>query len=116
MRFIPIYVGDDVTDEDAFRALEGEGFGILVAQAERPTGATYRLDDPEAVERFLNRVGNTLKRSRLGEAGNLCVRRSSQKGRLYARRSWPVSATPSRTSACRAASVTTCSVLHAARR
>ncbi len=32
----PIYIGDDRTDEDAFRALEQRGVGILVS--EEPTG------------------------------------------------------------------------------
>jgi alpha,alpha-trehalase len=64
-RFIPLYIGDDVTDEDAFRELEaGGGIGILVAPADQPTRAAYRLDDPDAVELFLNRLGDALERSR----------------------------------------------------
>ena len=27
---VPVYLGDDITDEDAFRALTGKGLGILV--------------------------------------------------------------------------------------
>jgi trehalose-phosphatase len=52
----PVYVGDDVTDEDAFRALvgrSGDGLGVLVAEEPRPTAAHYRLRDPEEVRRFL---------------------------------------------------------------
>jgi trehalose 6-phosphate phosphatase len=64
-RFIPLYIGDDVTDEDAFRELDaGGGIGILVAPADQPTRAAYRLDDPDAVELFLNRLGDALERSR----------------------------------------------------
>lgn len=59
-QFIPIYIGDDVTDEDAFRELENEGIGILVAEEDQPTGAAYRLENPAAVERFLNRLGDKL--------------------------------------------------------
>ena len=33
------YLGDDETDEDAFRALAGRGLGVLVAKAPRPTAA-----------------------------------------------------------------------------
>ena len=54
---LPIYLGDDVTDEDAFRALrerdEGGGVGILVAEEPRETAARYRLRDPDEVRSFL---------------------------------------------------------------
>lgn len=41
----PIFVGDDVTDEDGFKAAAAAGgFGVLVGMA-RPTAATYRLDE-----------------------------------------------------------------------
>ena len=53
IRFTLIYIGDDVTDEDAFRELETHGIGILVTQEKLPTRASYRLDDPAAVEDFL---------------------------------------------------------------
>ena len=49
----PIYIGDDRTDEDAFRALENSGTGILVSEQPRPTAASYSLKDPTEVERFL---------------------------------------------------------------
>jgi alpha,alpha-trehalase len=49
----PIYIGDDRTDEDAFRALEQSGIGILVSEQSQPTAARYSLKDPAEVERFL---------------------------------------------------------------
>jgi trehalose-phosphatase len=49
----PIYIGDDSTDEDAFRALEQSGIGILVCEQEQPTAASYSLRDSGEVERFL---------------------------------------------------------------
>jgi len=52
----PIYIGDDRTDEDAFRALEQRGVGILVSEEPRPTAANYSLKDPTEVERFLREV------------------------------------------------------------
>ena len=49
----PIYIGDDSTDEDAFRALKQMGVGILVSEQSQPTAATYSLKDPAEVEQFL---------------------------------------------------------------
>jgi trehalose-phosphatase len=56
----PIYIGDDRTDEDAFRALEQRGVGILVSEQPRPTAASYSLRDPTEVERFLRELVATL--------------------------------------------------------
>jgi trehalose-phosphatase len=56
----PIYIGDDRTDEDAFRALEQRGVGILVSEQPRPTSASYSLKDPTEVERFLCELIATL--------------------------------------------------------
>jgi alpha,alpha-trehalase len=55
-----IYIGDDRTDEDAFRALEQRGVGILVSEEARPTAANYSLKDPSEVERFLRKLVATL--------------------------------------------------------
>ena len=44
------YVGDDITDEDAFRAIDC-GIGVLVGL--RPTSATHKLDGIADVDRFL---------------------------------------------------------------
>lgn len=50
---VPVMVGDDLTDEDAFlAAIELGGFGVLVGEP-RPTAARYRLDDPKAVLAWL---------------------------------------------------------------
>jgi trehalose-phosphatase len=50
---LPIYIGDDRTDEDAFRALEKRGVTILVSEHPQATAANYCLNNPEEVERFL---------------------------------------------------------------
>jgi len=48
-----IYIGDDVTDEDAFAALEGKGFGVLVADKPRASKATYMVKDVQDVKKIL---------------------------------------------------------------
>jgi trehalose-phosphatase len=50
---LAIYIGDDVTDEDAFAALDGKGFGILVADEPRASKATYVIKDTEDVKKVL---------------------------------------------------------------
>ena len=56
----PIYIGDDRTDEDAFRALQQSGIGILVSEQSQPTAARYSLKNPAEVERFLRALAATL--------------------------------------------------------
>ncbi|HXF94907.1 MAG TPA: bifunctional alpha,alpha-trehalose-phosphate synthase (UDP-forming)/trehalose-phosphatase [Gemmatimonadales bacterium] len=53
-----IYVGDDVTDEDAFRSLAGIGRSICVGPgpAEGRTLADYHLPDPTAVVQLVRRL------------------------------------------------------------
>jgi len=43
-----MYVGDDLTDEDAFRAVAPGGVTVVVGS--RPSSARFRLPDPAAVE------------------------------------------------------------------
>ncbi|SOD99870.1 trehalose-phosphatase [Caenispirillum bisanense] len=65
----PLFLGDDVTDEDAFRALQtvDGGLGILCADpAEDPareTAAAFRVDDPDQILTLLARLAG------LAEAG-----------------------------------------------
>lgn len=53
---LPFYIGDDLTDEDAFRAIQGRGIGILVAAEPRETAAEYQLRDTEEVRELLERL------------------------------------------------------------
>ncbi|KAJ0962065.1 hypothetical protein J5N97_029893 [Dioscorea zingiberensis] len=52
---LPIYVGDDRTDEDAFKVLRAGkgGIGILVSSKAKDTNALYSLRDPSEVMVFL---------------------------------------------------------------
>lgn len=52
----PLYIGDDVTDEDAFREVLHDGVGILVAQDRTATHGRYRLSDPTEVASFLEEL------------------------------------------------------------
>jgi len=53
---LPIYLGDDLTDEDAFQAVANRGIGILVAEEPRETAAEYQLRDPGEARVFLERL------------------------------------------------------------
>lgn len=53
---LPIYIGDDITDEDAFRALGGIGIGIYVSDGAAPTSADYRLRSTGEVRIILERL------------------------------------------------------------
>jgi trehalose-phosphatase len=51
---LPFYLGDDVTDEDAFQALRHKGITILVGPVPpRGTAAQYRLEHTSDVTAFL---------------------------------------------------------------
>jgi alpha,alpha-trehalase len=62
---LPLYVGDDITDEDAFRALKNFGVGIVVGDDSRRTIAHYALKDPNEVQNFLQRLIASLRSTSL---------------------------------------------------
>lgn len=60
---LPIFIGDDLTDEDAFDAVKSDGIGILVRHTEdgdRRSAARFTLEDPGQVREFLDRVADDL--------------------------------------------------------
>ena len=60
---LPIYLGDDITDEDAFDAVRDDGIAIVVRHdddGDRATAATYALDNPERVREFTERLARQL--------------------------------------------------------
>jgi trehalose 6-phosphate phosphatase len=52
-RWLPIYVGDDTTDEAAFSVLADRGLGVKVGD-DPDTEASYRVADPESVRTVLS--------------------------------------------------------------
>ncbi|MDQ3932518.1 MAG: trehalose-phosphatase [Actinomycetota bacterium] len=55
---VPLYVGDDVTDEDAFEAIRERGIAVVVQgeDDERATSAHYSLAHTDEVRRFLEQL------------------------------------------------------------
>ncbi|PSQ23625.1 trehalose-phosphatase [Halobacteriales archaeon QS_8_65_32] len=51
--WVSAYLGDDTTDETAFRALGEEGISVFVG-SEDETAAQYRVPDPDGVARFFD--------------------------------------------------------------
>ncbi len=61
---LPIYIGDDITDEDAFDAIEFDGVGIALRHEEdgdRPSAALFSLANPSAVCEFVRRLAGDLE-------------------------------------------------------
>jgi trehalose 6-phosphate phosphatase len=62
---LPIYLGDDITDEDAFDAVHDDGIAIVVRHSDdgdRATAAQYALDNPDRVRDFTERLARRLAR------------------------------------------------------
>ena len=55
------YIGDDITDEDAFSAIKTYGIGILVGAQARTTGAQYKLRDTDQTLRFLEILSSSIE-------------------------------------------------------
>ncbi|CAL9052648.1 unnamed protein product [Musa banksii] len=66
----PFYIGDDRTDEDAFKVLRdrGQGLGILVTKIAKETNASFSLREPAEVLKFLRRLEEWKQSSQDGEA------------------------------------------------
>jgi trehalose 6-phosphate phosphatase len=58
---LPIFIGDDLTDEDALLAVRENGIGILVGEHGEPTHANFRLKDVAEVEEWLNELYRLLR-------------------------------------------------------
>jgi trehalose 6-phosphate phosphatase len=61
--FTPVYLGDDITDEDAFDAVHDDGVPILVRHnddGDRATAAMFALDSPARAGEFVHRLADQL--------------------------------------------------------
>ena len=55
-KVIPVFIGDDVTDEDAFEAIKDKGLGLLVENHGQETAAAYSLKNVYQVRAFFERI------------------------------------------------------------
>lgn len=61
-----VYMGDDITDEDAFYAIQGYGIGVLVdGEKARYTSAHYRIENVEAVPRFIDILSSSIEQGNI---------------------------------------------------
>ncbi len=69
---LPIYLGDDVSDEDAFQTIEKYGRGITVRVGERHSNsiARYFLRSPDEVYSFLIRLRDNAQKASFEEKSN----------------------------------------------
>jgi len=59
-KYLPIFIGDDVTDEDALEVLKDHGIGIIVGNHDETTYANYLLNDTDDVAEFLQVLSDHL--------------------------------------------------------
>jgi trehalose 6-phosphate phosphatase len=64
---LPIYLGDDLTDEDGFNIIEkyGQGISIHVGGSRNKSAARYYLNSPDEVIQFLDQLLSYAKRGLL---------------------------------------------------
>jgi len=59
---LPMYLGDDLTDESVFEAIADRGIGIIVSETDRTTYAQFALRGPDEVGAFLDMFAEMLAR------------------------------------------------------
>ena len=51
-----VYIGDDTTDEDAFRTVRTRGVTILVAKDLKESSADFIVKSPEEVKKLFEKI------------------------------------------------------------
>jgi len=59
------YIGDDITDEDAFSSIKTYGIGIVVGVQARTTGAQYKLSDTDQTLHFLEILSSSIEKGNI---------------------------------------------------
>ncbi|WP_225000180.1 trehalose-phosphatase [Cesiribacter sp. SM1] len=59
-KVLPVFIGDDLTDEDGLKAVHEKGIGIIAGEHGEKTWAHYRVEDVEEVQQFLQQLNTTL--------------------------------------------------------
>jgi trehalose-phosphatase len=68
---LPFYLGDDQTDEDAFRVMKRQGITVYVGPGKTNSEAEYYLEKPTEVEIFLRRCENMFRmKSKIADGKN----------------------------------------------
>ncbi len=57
----PVYIGDDLTDEDVFRTLGDRGVGLVVENGYRFSSASYSVNDSHEVRQFLIQLSHHIE-------------------------------------------------------
>ncbi len=67
---VPVFLGDDITDEDAFEMIEayGDGISVFVGSLRRPSAARYYLESTEEVGGLLRLLGESRLEERTAAA------------------------------------------------
>ena len=69
----PIYIGDDITDQDAFRKISKTGIGIYVGRPENKAAAEFFLDSPREVLEFLYALREEIEKASAEKRWGLAV-------------------------------------------
>lgn len=72
--WLPLYIGDDTTDEDAFQALADDGLTVKVGRPPLETVAQFRVADSEDARSFLSWLADSGLDRLMGEKSDVEAR------------------------------------------